>query len=1104
MLLNRQSVARLAKAGLAEQLERPFALESARRIAGEVGQNGTSCYLLALVMTAMRLTAERYLAQREYRSQSNVVEISGRPFAVPKINDLLTCFAEEYPLPKTLSPTAFGGRTSSLELTADMYLLQVQCGNPAAQPFHTLFSDHALIERIDYRKVLDQLTSLLAGHAADLFWRQPLPQLLQAPLFAAPNALSGQLAFILKHWAAWLPEDLQREMVVAQAVAVEEARPRGPGPGPVQLPEFATEARGFSADFTPDSDWMSSTVLIAKSIYVWLDQLSRRYGRQIGTLWDIPDSELDKLADSGFNALWLIGIWERSPASRKIKQLRGNPEAEASAYALFAYRIAQDLGGEDAMVDFEQRCHVRGIRLACDIVPNHTGIDSEWSRQHPDWFLQCDHPPYPDYRFNGPDLCDHPDLSIRVEDGYWDHSNAAVVFEHLDHRSGQRRYIYHGNDGTHMPWNDTAQLNFLLADVRKAMSDLIVQIARRFRLIRFDAAMTLARKHYRRLWFPPPGGSAGVPSRSVFWLDDADFDRAFPKEFWREVVDRVKTEAPDTLLIAEAFWLMESYFVRTLGMHRVYNSAFMHMLKNEDNVKFQKLLRDTLAYNPEILKRYVNFMNNPDEATAVAQFGKGNKYFGVAVLLSTLPGLPMFGHGQVEGLEEKYGMEYRRAYWDETPDEGFIAYHRSQIFPLLRQRKMFAGVEHFAWYPFETDSGSNPNVFAFSNGTPENQFLIIYNNAPDGTRGRLHQSAPKAAADREGVALPGPSLSQALRLDPHQGPFCRVRNARDQTEQLWSTDQLQTGLELHLNGYQYEIFHQFQILTDPAGNWQRLYQSLDGRAVANLDLARLRMQHHPVWQSFQALMNPDRLLALSGMLMTPPLVGPGQTVVRECAKELDTLAALFSTHLDLVPTATTPSEQSLRQDMVDLSTWLGTLAPSRLPGQILLKIWQGSSDVCSLGPAIIMWRLLAALGQRLSCSAPASLWAMMQRLGLDHAWHEVLSEPGDRRNLNLSWILLEAEAMDPHPARSETALAELVGTSRVATVIGLNEYAGERFFNREGMMALCAALAIQADWTLGRPTGPGRPGPEPLETFRGRLARAAAVGYRLDNFIHLE
>ena len=52
-----------------------------------------------------------------------------------------------------------------------------------------------------------------------------------------------------------------------------------------------------------------------------------------------------------------------------------------------------------------------------------------------------------------------------------------------------------------------------------------------------------------------------------------------PEEFWREVVDRVAAEAPDTLLLAEAFWLMEGYFVRTLGMHRVYNSAFMNMLK---------------------------------------------------------------------------------------------------------------------------------------------------------------------------------------------------------------------------------------------------------------------------------------------------------------------------------------------------------------------------------------------------------------------------------------------------------------------------------------------------------------------------------------------
>ena len=116
-----------------------------------------------------------------------------------------------------------------------------------------------------------------------------------------------------------------------------------------------------------------------------------------------------------------------------------------------------------------------------------------------------------------------------------------------------------------------------------------------------------------------------------------------PVEFWREVVDRVAAEVPGTLLLAEAFWMLEGYFVRTLGMHRVYNSAFMHMLRDEDGPSYRRLIKETLEFDPEILKRYVNFMNNPDEKTAVEQFGKGDKYFGVAMVMATIPGLPMLG-----------------------------------------------------------------------------------------------------------------------------------------------------------------------------------------------------------------------------------------------------------------------------------------------------------------------------------------------------------------------------------------------------------------------------------------------------------------------------
>ena len=331
-------------------------------------------------------------------------------------------------------------------------------------------------------------------------------------------------------------------------------------------------------------------------------------------------------------------MWERSEASRRLKHLRGNPDAVASAYALYDYVVAADLGGPEALEDLRRRAWARGLRLASDMVPNHVGIDGRWVIEHPDWFLSLPQAPYPGYSFTGPDLSSDPRVGIQIEDHYWDGTDAAVVFRRLDRHTGEERFIYHGNDGTSMPWNDTAQLNYLLPEVREAVIRTILHVARQFPIIRFDAAMTLARQHVQRLWFPAPGTGGAIPSRSAQGMTDEEFARHMPDEFWREVVDRVAAEAPDTLLLAEAFWMLEGYFVRTLGMHRVYNSAFMHMTSQERNADYRRLMRNVLEFDPEILKRYVNFMNNPDEETAAAQFGTGDKYFGVCTLMCTLPG----------------------------------------------------------------------------------------------------------------------------------------------------------------------------------------------------------------------------------------------------------------------------------------------------------------------------------------------------------------------------------------------------------------------------------------------------------------------------------
>ena len=130
---------------------------------------------------------------------------------------------------------------------------------------------------------------------------------------------------------------------------------------PPDVPSFAAAVVADEAEaFSGDSDWMPRVVLMAKSTYVWLDQLSRRYGRDLRTLDAIPDEELDTLASWGVTSLWLIGLWQRSVASERIKRMRGNPDAVASAYSLDDYRIADDLGGEAAYANLRDRAWARG------------------------------------------------------------------------------------------------------------------------------------------------------------------------------------------------------------------------------------------------------------------------------------------------------------------------------------------------------------------------------------------------------------------------------------------------------------------------------------------------------------------------------------------------------------------------------------------------------------------------------------------------------------------------------------------------------------------------------------------------------------------------
>jgi glycosidase len=613
------------------------------------------------------------------------------------------------------------------------------------------------------------------------------------------------------------------------------ATPRNPGTPAGARDHVEPDAQ--AGRFSRDRDWMPGLVLIAKNVCVWLDQLSQQYGRSLTQLDHIPDEELDVLASRGFTGLWLVGLWERSSASREIKRLYGYPQAAASAYSLYDYRIAADLGGDEAFQHLWERAWKRGIRLACDMVPNHTGIDSRWVIEHPERFLSLDHSPFPSYTFDGPDLSGDEHVGIYLEDHYYDLSDAAVVFKRVDRRTGDERYIYHGNDGTGIPWNDTAQLDYTAAETREAMIQAILQVARRFHIIRFDAAMTLTRQHYRRLWFPEAGTGEAIASRAGHGLTRQQFDAALPGEFWREVTDRVTQEAPDTLLLAEAFWLMEGYFVRTLGVHRVYNSAFMKMLRDEENDGYRRLIRDTIGFDPGIVKRYVNFMSNPDERTAVDQFGRSDRYFGICTMLATMPGLPLFGHGQAEGFTEKYGMEYQRAHQDEQPDAALIERHEREIFPLLRRRSLFAEATCFDLYDLVTPEGTvDENVFAYSNRAGDERALVIYHNRDAETRGWIRASATPARDEQRPVRR---SLGKALGIENHPAVFTVFCNHATGLEYLRNNRELfDEGFYVELAPYEYHVFVDFwQVRDDESHRLARLAERLGTGGSSGIEKA---------------------------------------------------------------------------------------------------------------------------------------------------------------------------------------------------------------------------------------------------------------------------
>lgn len=745
----------------------------------------------------------------------------------------------------------------------EFILLCLANRNPANAQFDVLFNDLNL-KTIDsygifwdtvkkWSKKNKPIGAILGKGQGDL----DILSFLEEPINRCPDSILGQLSYVKENWSRFT-QNLLLKLLGAEDLIREEQKggwtpPQGGG-FDVPVYTFENLLKEYEA-FTPDKNWMPNLVLIAKSTLVWLDQLSKKYSAPITRLDQIPDAELKFLADAGITGLWLIGVWQRSEASRRIKEICGNPDAAASAYSIYDYEIAEELGGWPALANLRERAWKFGIRMAADMVPNHTGLDSKWIMEEPNLFLQTRDSPFPAYNYNTENLSRDGRTGVYLESGYYSKTDCAVVFKRADNYSGDVRYIYHGNDGTGLPWNDTAQIDFLNKEAREKVIQKILHVARNFPIIRFDAAMVLAKKHIRRLWYPAPGSGGDIASRSRYALSIEEFEKRIPEEFWREVVDRCANEAPDTLLLAEAFWMMEGYFVRTLGMHRVYNSAFMNMLKNEENAKYRETIKNTLEFDPEILRRYVNFMNNPDEETAIAQFGDGDKYFGVCTMMSAMPGLPMFGHGQLEGFTEKYGMEYKRAYKDEAVNSGLLERHKKEIFPLLKKRHIFSGVEKFRLFDFWNEGNVNENVFVWSNDFNGERSLIFYNNAYERASGWVKLSAAFAVKNAQNEKeLRQENLMNALNLNSGEYYFTVFYEQRSSLFFLRKNSELaEKGFFAALDGYQCQVFLNIHEIKDDDGYYRELYHKAEGRGFKDIEFEINKCKYGALYVTVQDL-----------------------------------------------------------------------------------------------------------------------------------------------------------------------------------------------------------------------------------------------------------
>lgn len=477
---------------------------------------------------------------------------------------------------------------------------------------------------------------------------------------------------------------------------------------------------------------------------IWLTELSEMLGRS-ATLDDIPDAELDSLAQKGFDWIWFLSVWQTGPGAQQVS--RNNTEwrrefqetlpdlreedIAGSGFAITGYTVHKNLGGDAALARLRERLRKRGLKLMLDFVPNHMGLDHPWIDDHPDYFIKG------------------------TEN---DLTRAPQNYTRLKRKQGDLLLAY-GRDPYFSGWPDTLQLNYANPALQEAMIGELTKIAGQCDGVRCcDMAMLVLPEVFERTW----GQRAPL--------------------FWPTATQRVRARVPGFLFMAEVYWDME-WTLQQQGFDYAYDKRLYDRLREGHARPVREHFHAGLDYQNKLAR----FLENHDEPRAAATFSP-EVHQAAAVITFLSPGLRFFHQGQFEGRTKRISPHLVRGP-SEPIDERLMQFY-DRLLTLLRQPAVGDG----QWQLLECTPGWEGNgshdgflVFAWQ-GSKGESLVVAVNYAPNqsqchvrlpfadlaGKKWQLQDQLSPASYEWNGDDLQG----RGLYLDMASWQTCAFRMGR--------------------------------------------------------------------------------------------------------------------------------------------------------------------------------------------------------------------------------------------------------------------------------------------------------------------------------------